>query len=383
MAVARSSPHARTRARLLVQRYGMNAAPLADFTRAQLRQIEATDYVRMVCLRRKHHGFEHQALEEFRQRWPDSPLRARLERELKASIAPATTADASWGGPLMVASPSSEGFAEMIRANTILGRLPGIRKVPLNSILPVMTTGASAGWVGEDKSKPISAGAFASVPVGFFKASTIIVASGEQMKLQVPGAELKLQEDLRRALTNFFDVQAFDPAVTAVTNVRPASLTNGAPTAAATGTTAEAALSDVKALINAFIVDNPDAEQLVCVLSPATAAALAVATNSASLTVRGGSLFGIDVVTSASVAGMIILLDAAQIYLGEEAGIRVDSSEQAIVEMDSAPATPGTASTVYKTLWQFNLVGLRAEKFVAWKRARTNAVRYISNVAYA
>jgi hypothetical protein len=37
---------------------------------------------------------------------------------------------------------------------------------------------------------------------------------------------------------------------------------------------------------------------------------------------------------------------------------------------------------VLVSLWQNNLVGLRAERMITWKRARTAAVRYISAAAY-
>ena len=44
--------------------------------------------------------------------------------------------------------------------------------------------------------------------------------------------------------------------------------------------------------------------------------------------------------------------------------------------MDSAPASPADARIV--SLWQNNLVGLRAERFINWKRARANGVQYLT-----
>jgi hypothetical protein len=34
------------------------------------------------------------------------------------------------------------------------------------------------------------------------------------------------------------------------------------------------------------------------------------------------------------------------------------------------------------SLWQTNTVGLRAERFVNWKRANANAVKYLTAAAY-
>ena len=50
--------------------------------------------------------------------------------------------------------------------------------------------------------------------------------------------------------------------------------------------------------------------------------------------------------------------------------------------MDSAPASPADATTVYVSLWQQNLIGLRAERFVHWKRANPNAVKYLTATAW-
>ena len=49
----------------------------------------------------------------------------------------------------------------------------------------------------------------------------------------------------------------------------------------------------------------------------------------------------------------------------------IDASQEASLQMDSAPASPADATTVYVSLWQTNTVGLRAERFVNWKRRRT------------
>jgi len=46
--------------------------------------------------------------------------------------------------------------------------------------------------------------------------------------------------------------------------------------------------------------------------------------------------------------------------------------------MDSAPMSPADATTVYVSLWQNNCVGLRAERFITWKRVGTNSVKYLT-----
>jgi hypothetical protein len=356
---------------------------LGTLTVEQLRTIRATDYIRLVCLLHKHQGHDHQALEEFRAAWPGSPLLSQLDREwrTKAAVLPAVTTGATWGAPLSLASPASADFGAMVRAATILGKLP-TKQVPLNSLLPIMTTGATASWVGQGLQKPASAGTLALVTVAFFKVVAFFVLSAELVRLSVPGADVLVRDELRRKIVEFLDQQAFDPTVTEVADVTPGSLTNGAPSSAASGTTAAAALTDVKKLITDFTAQNPDAESLWLLMTPSVAVALAVATNSQTLTAQGGTLFGCNVLTSTTIGAQIVALDPSQILFAAEPGIRMDLSEQATLELDSAPANPSTAASIYQPLWARNLVAVRAERTVGWKRARANCVRTISTVAY-
>jgi hypothetical protein len=55
--------------------------------------------------------------------------------------------------------------------------------------------------------------------------------------------------------------------------------------------------------------------------------------------------------------------------------VTLDVSREASVQMDSAPATPPTPLVSF---WQQNLVGLRAERFINWKRAANDAVQFTS-----
>ena len=51
--------------------------------------------------------------------------------------------------------------------------------------------------------------------------------------------------------------------------------------------------------------------------------------------------------------------------------------------MDSAPDSPVSATTVMVSLWQANMVGVRAERFITWLKARTGSVQYLSGVTIA
>jgi hypothetical protein len=101
------------------------------------------------------------------------------------------------------------------------------------------------------------------------------------------------------------------------------------------------------------------------------------------LTVSGGSLLGVPVVTSQAVGNQIIIAHAPSILIADESGVEIDISREASVYLDSAPTDPPDATAVLTSLWQANLVGLRVERYITWGKARSTAVDRITSVAYA
>jgi hypothetical protein len=104
---------------------------------------------------------------------------------------------------------------------------------------------------------------------------------------------------------------------------------------------------------------------------------------------NGGTLLSIPVITSEHVpAGIIVMVNASDIYLADEGGFRLDMSREASVEMldssltgDSVGVVPGTAASTV-SLWQTNSVGFLAERTINWAARRTSAVAYLSGVAW-
>ena len=76
-------------------------------------------------------------------------------------------------------------------------------------------------------------------------------------------------------IAQFLDQQFIDPAVAAVAGVNPASITNGAPTAAATTNP----LADIMGLINHFATNNIPVDGVTFIMSPANALSLSFRTN--------------------------------------------------------------------------------------------------------
>jgi len=105
----------------------------------------------------------------------------------------------------------------------------------------------------------------------------------------------------------------------------------------------------------------------------------------------GGSLLGIPVVASENVPSTtgsptegypIILAKADDILLADDGQVTIDASREATLQMETAPDSPATASTVMQSLWQQNMVAIKAERFINWVKRRSTAVSYISNAVY-
>lgn len=340
-----------------------------------------TAFVRAACAKLVCNGDDGRAAEYAAKRWDDSTPEVSLY--LKAAVAPGTATDATWAGPL-VNQGIAKDFIELLRPATILGKIAGLRTVPFNTKVPSQTAGGTYGWVGESKPKPVTKLAFSSVALTYAKAAGIIVLTKELIKLSNPDAEMLVRNDMIKGIAQFLDSQFIDPAVAAVAGVNPASITNGAPTAA--GTTNP--MADILGLINHFATNNIDVSGVTFILSPANALSLAFRSNLdgspqyPGITINGGTYRGLQFITSTAAGTNVIGLQPDLILYATDDSIEIDASQEASLQMDSAPMSPADATTVYVSLWQTNTIGLRAEKFVNWARANTNAVKYLTAVAW-
>jgi HK97 family phage major capsid protein/HK97 family phage prohead protease len=351
---------------------------------------KGTAFARMCMAMAAGHGDSYQTL-QYAKQWKDSTPEVEQMVEhmwrTKAAVAVGVSTDATWAGPLVVTQPLNE-FLELLRPRTLIGRIPGLRQVPFNVSVPSQTTGGTYGWVGQNKPKPVTKADYATVTVPFAKAAGIIVLSEELVKLSTPSAENLVREEMIAGMGAFLDVQFNDPAVAAVANVNPASITNGASTAAASGVTAAAAKADLAASIAVFTAANIPLDGSVWLMNDSNAFGLSISMNALGqplfpgMTAQGGTLFGMPVIVSNNLSTRVVLVHAPSILYADEGGVRIDVSREASVQMDSAPTDTVDATTVYLSLWQRNLIGLKAERMITWIRARTAAVRYITAASY-
>ncbi|WP_312800041.1 phage major capsid protein [Pseudomonas sp.] len=320
---------------------------------------------------------------EIAKGWEDST--PEVATVLKAAVAAGTTTDPSWAAPLVEYQNMASEFIELLRPQTIVGRIQGLRRVPFNIRMPGQTSGSSVGWVGEGMAKPVSALSFDTTTLRFTKVAGIVVLTDELVRFSNPSAEAIVTADLTASIAQFLDGQFIDPAVAEVSNVSPASITNGVTPIAASGVDADAVRADVRALFAQFIAANLTPTNGVWIMSPTTALALSMMVNPLGqpefpgLTMNGGTFFGLPAITSETAGNVIVLANASEILLADDGGVTLDVSREASLQMNTAPAA-GAQSLV--SLWQNNMVGLRAERFINWKRRRPQAVGFISGVNY-
>lgn len=326
--------------------------------------------------------------QEIAKGWHDST--PEVETVIKAAVAAGTTTDAAWAKPLVEYQNMASEFAELLRPATIIGRLTGLRRVPFNIKIPRQTAGSTVGWVGEGKPKPVSALAFDQITLGTAKTAGIVVISDELARSSSPAAEEVVRGDLIAQTAQFLDVQFTNPAVAASAGVSPASITNGVTPITASGTTADAFRADAADLFAAFAAANLSTAGCVWIMTEVMALNLSLMTNAfgqpefPGLTAEGGTLLGFPAITSQSVqADDIIFAKPSEILLADDGQTMLDVSTEASLQMDSAPAPAPDATTIFTSLWQMNLVGIRAERYINWAKRRAAAVHFINAAAYA
>src|SRR6185436_6994491 len=332
----------------------------------------------------------HRAADLSKTYWPDQPELEQIFRTnvgSRAQVLVGTTTHATWASPLIPAAQTMfSEFLELLRPLSIIGRIPNLTRVPPNVVVPIQTGGGTGNWVGETQAKPVSALAFTSATLRWAKAVVMTVLSEELIRYSSPSAEAVVRSSIAKDIAQYLDTQFISTTIESV-NVSPAGLLWNAPTSAATGVTAATFLTDFKTALATFIAANYDLSQLVILMSSTVALNVSTLKDSLgnflypTLGLTGGTVLNIPVVVSEAVGNKIIFMNASEILLADDGGIMIDASNQASILMDDAPnASPATTSLV--SLYQRNLVAIKCEQYITWKKARSTSVYYLSNASY-
>jgi HK97 family phage major capsid protein len=270
--------------------------------------------------------------------------------------------------------------------------------VPFNIKIPRETSSATVGWVGEDAPKPVSKGAFDSITMTWAKAAGIVVLTEELVRFSNPAAEDVVRNQLIKQMVQFLDRQFIDPSVAAVTNVSPASITNGVTPVTATGTNMISFRADARTLLDSILIANQQIGSGVWIGTQQQALGFATTFTSLGIpffpgmTPTGGTLLGFPYIASENIPATggspadgypLIFAIPSEILLADDGQTIIDVSREATVQMDTSPDSPPTGSTALVSFWQMNYVGIRAERWINWSKRRSNVVAFIQNAKYA
>jgi HK97 family phage major capsid protein/HK97 family phage prohead protease len=340
---------------------------------------KGTAFVRYAMCMFRARGDSMRAL-DYAKQWKDST--PEVELLVKAAVAPGDTINPAWAGALVTVQNATNEFLELLRPATIIGKIPNLRQVPFVTQVPLQTGGGTYMWVGQGAAKPVGKLALTTANLNFSKAAGIIVITDELAKLSNPSAEQVVRNDMVAGIAAFLDSQFIDPAVALVANISPASITNGAGTAASS----DSASADLATILGHFSSSNIPLAGITLIMSEGNALAMGMLRDAngnkvfPSMSAAGGSAEGFSVIASNAAGQNVIGLSGPNILFADEGGIQIDVSREASVIMDSDPAN--AVAPVLTSLWQNNLVGLRAERMINWLRARLEAVYYVTGATY-
>ena len=262
----------------------------------------------------------------------------------KAAIAPL---DSSFG--VAPSGPFSPAFIGQVARVAPLGLIGGLTvSAAIRGLVQI--SNASASWVGQGASKPVTAMTFAAAGLYPLKLVAQIVVSDELADLSSPVALQLVTPALISASAAAEAVALLDPASSAVPNVRPASLTAGLTPIAPVGDLQD----NVGQVLDAISGGDPTRPVLIMTLGNALRLR----------NLKDLAALGVRLVISSAAGSSIIAIDADGLLV-TEFGIEIQRGTPD-VEMDSEPDSPLTAATVLTSTWQANLSVLRVERWVNW-----------------
>ena len=273
-----------------------------------------------------------------------------LETFAKASVAAASTTDATWASPLYN-TQLADAFGETLRDVSAFDTLlPDMIRVPPATKIAAITAGISGAVIGEGQVKPAGKLSAVSFDVTMKKSVAFVIITKELMKMSGVGALALLRRELTSAVAAVTDTTFIDD-LTATISTIPSS-----------GGTALAVRADMRAALDA--IDTGSGSRLYWITTSSIAKRLAAIGNSAGAAAfpetADGRLGPWPLVISDGVgSGLLILCDAAQIA-ASALPIELDASDQASVQLDTTPDSPPSAATNLISLFAINHGALRA-----------------------
>lgn len=304
------------------------------------------------------------------------------ERVLSVAKAVVGTTTSTEYASLVNSQVLTSEFIDLLRPRTIIGQMTGFRTVPFNITVPTKTGASIVNWVGESQKKPVTNLVFGKTSLTFAKIAGIVPFTDELGRFSDPNVDAMVLRDLSDSVIEFMDDQFLDPTKSESVD-SPASVLNGVTKITASGITADAIRADLRKLRAKLITSNISLTGVYYVMSETMASFMSDLIDALGNPIFKGmdapagqkTLKGLPVVESEKSGKLIALVKPSEILMADDGGIDISVSTEATLEYNN-----GT-DDVSVSLWQNNMVGVRAERYVRWKKRHVNAAGYIDYAA--
>jgi hypothetical protein len=288
----------------------------------------------------------------------------------KAPVEIGSVGGSTWGDELAPFRESSAAFAQSLAPFSAFDRIladGGFLRMPLHTRISIASSAALASSVSELAPKPISAMSFAQEYLQAYKAVALLVISDELAKSTAPGANDLFANELRKAVALASDTPFLEVI----------GQSTGVASNPSTGLTPAQFLSDLRAALAAIEIGV--ASKLYLVLPVDVFKTVSLLSDGGSFLVVNNKIGPINVIATSAATADGILLDGSSIAADSDL-VTTDVVRQATLRMEDNP-TAGSYQII--SLWQNNLVGMRAERFFGAAVLRSNGIAVISNMTTA
>lgn len=291
----------------------------------------------------------------------------RVPSVIKAAIASGSTNDPTWAGNVYDARFMAEGFAASLVGVSVFDTVAtDSRRAPLATRVAATVTAGLGNVTAEGAPMPVTKMGFAATTLTPRRITALCAVTADL--LRSPFAEQFLDDELLNAVAIAQDA------------VFVAAITTGASSSASAGAGSANALKDIRTLLDKVNVAGA-VPFLILGSTNANALATADGTPFAQCTPTGGIVAGVPYIVSAAAPTKAVAVDARSLLTGDDL-VTLDASENATLQMDSAPDNPATAATVMTSLWQMNLMGLMASRLIGFEVIRSAGVAVITGAAW-
>ena len=290
----------------------------------------------------------------------------------KTGVAGGTTGDNDFGSVLSDIKIASDAFFASLTTQSVFCRMldGGIRRTPMRTHIGAVALGISAYAVGEGKAMPLSRLSLRNPELTPHKVAAMVAFSTEVAKSSDPAALALIDTELRNAVATVLDADFFN----LLTDTSMSSTHS-------IGNTVDDVRSDLKTLLDA--VNACGVGQLFWCAAPDVAnAASTMEWPVGTVSPTGGELCHLPFLVSDTIAPGVLRLVNASAICGNVGTIDIALAGQAGIQMADASSMDAGGPTIgpMVSLWQSNMVAVRAAVSFAAEKIRADAVAELTGI---